>query len=686
MCGVAGILASRPIQREVMYRNLDAMVARLRHRGPDASGAWIDPGNRLALGLRRLSILDLSPAGAQPMTSASGRYTMVFNGEVYNHTELRGMCLRRRFGFRGQSDTEVILACFETWGIEASLRRFIGMFGMAVWDRELRRLTLVRDRMGIKPLHYYVTDGLMLFGSELGALRVHPDFIERMEPAAIDHYLRYLVVPAPFTIYQNTFKLPPGHLLHVMADGTQGTPQPYWCLAEHVVRGQSELYQGTDEQALDELDDRLADAVRLQLIADVPVGALLSGGIDSSLVVALMQANSTRRVRTFTIGFDVDQWNEAEHALAVARHLGTEHTAIQVSAADLPGLVSELPAALDEPNANPSVLPTLLLCQLARRSVAVVLTGDGGDELFGGYNRYVYGSRLHYHLARVPRPVRLMMASAAAVAGGMALRGFHRFDPSRCRTVLGDESKAAGRLRKGVRLLRAPSDALFYRGLLSNSPEELWLGPAPTSDAFLAAFRDSPAGGLVHRTMHADQLVYLPDDLLAKVDRTSMAVSLEARVPILDHRVVEFSWRLPARMKIRDGTSKWALRQLLYRHVPPQIIERPKMGFSVPLATWLRGPLREWARDNLAGADLHELTGLDPRRLERLWKTFMSGRSDVASFIWALALLAAWQASSSGDRIGMPDRTSCKHSASRSPEASRHFEEGRPRAPALGTH
>lgn len=654
MCGVAGILASRPIHRDLMLRNLEAMVAPLRHRGPDASGAWIDPGGRLALGVRRLSILDLSPTGAQPMTSESGRYTLVFNGEVYNHTELRETCLRRQRSFRGRSDTEVILACFETWGIEASLRRFIGMFGMAVWDREFRRLTLVRDRMGIKPLYYYATGGVTLFGSELGALRGHPDFVERTEPIAIDHYLRYLVVPAPFTVYQNTFKLPPGHLLHVAADGTPEIPEPYWFLAEHVVRGQSEPYQGTDEQALRELDDRLADAVRLRLIADVPVGALLSGGIDSSLVVALMQANSTRSVRTFTIGFDVDDWNEVEHAGAVAHHLGTEHTAIQVSAAELRGLVPELPAILDEPNANPSILPTLLLCQLASRSVTVVLTGDGGDELFGGYNRYVYGSELHDRWDRVPRCFRPMMARVAEVAGDMALRGVRRFGPSRYRSVLADESKSAGRLRKAVRLLRAPSEALFYRVLLSNSPEELWPGPAPKSDAFLAAFGNSPAGGMLHRTMHADQVVYLPDDLLAKVDRTSMAISLEARVPILDHRVVELSWRLPARMKIRDGTSKWALRQLLYRHVPPRIVDRPKMGFSVPLATWLAGPLREWAWDNLAGADLRELIGLDPSQLERMWKAFLGGRSDFASFVWAVALLAAWKSWPSGDRIKYP--------------------------------
>jgi asparagine synthase (glutamine-hydrolysing) len=550
MCGVTGFFSRRNGGPDEMRSVTARMTDAIAHRGPDDSGVWIESTAGVALGFRRLAIVDLSAHGHQPMRSGSGRYTIVFNGEVFNHVSLRSELASAGFSFRGHSDTEVILAAFEHWGIERATRRFIGMFAIAVWDANRRELSLIRDRLGIKPLFVYQRDGLVSFGSELKALLAGPEFDRTLDTSALTSYLRYLYVPAPKSIYRHAFKLLPGHILTI-ADPTAPLPPsiPFWS-AETVARdGQAAQFSGGDEEAVAELETLLTDAVRLRMQADVPLGALLSGGIDSSTVVALMQASADRPVKTFTIGFDQHEFDEAAHARAVAKHLGTDHTELHLTGADALAVIPRLAEMFDEPLADPSQIPTFLVCQLARQEVTVALTGDGGDELFGGYNRYIQGERLISGVERWPSLLRRVSASGLT---SVSPRTWNRM-----RDTLRPVFPAAGRTRhlgeklhKFGDLLRAESTPGMYRSLLSawQHPEQMVVGGVATG---------SPVNhsqlALMEGMMLADQTSYLPDDLLAKVDRASMAVSLEARVPILDHRVVEFSWRLPRRFKVRDG-------------------------------------------------------------------------------------------------------------------------------------
>lgn len=621
------------------------MTASLVHRGPDDSGLWVDGNAGIALGFRRLAILDLSEQGRQPMQSAAGRYAVVFNGEIFNHRALRKELESRGARFRGHSDTEVMLAAFEAYGVAGAVRRFVGMFAIAAWDAERRELHLVRDRLGIKPLYLAWRQGLLLFGSELRAVMTGPDVSREIDPVAATEFLRYLYVPAPRSILQSVRKLQPGHHL-VVRDGSRELPpsEAYWSLSECASAGRMTRVSGTDAEVVEEFEQLLSEAVALRLEADVPLGALLSGGVDSSTVVALMQSASSRPVKTFSISFPGTEHDEGPAAGAVAAHLGTEHRELRVDDRAALNLALALPELTDEPFADPSQIPTFLISQLARKEVTVALTGDGGDELFGGYNRYLSGPGMIAFAGRIPgairKPVGRAMSHLTEESWGWAYRASARLFPRLLRHRLPGE-----KARKISNLLRASNDVEMYRSLLSawQEPNALLRTPVSAPDPFLAVLNSTDEEGpFLDRVMLADQSIYLPDDLLAKVDRMSMAVSLEARVPILDHRVVEYSWRLRPEHKIRDGKGKWILREVLYRKVPRDLVDRPKVGFSVPIADWLKGALRPWAEDFLSPSRIARGGLLEPKGVERAWRDFHDGNSGLALGLWAIVMLHAW--------------------------------------------
>lgn len=642
MCGLAGIFTRRQWTAARLREVTERMSGAIAHRGPDDSGVWVNAADGIALGFRRLAIVDLSPLGHQPMRSVSGRFRMIFNGEVYNYPALRHELEGLGYRFRGHSDTEIILAAFEHWGIEAAVRRFVGMFAIAVWDNRLRQLSLMRDRLGIKPLFVYHHAGLLAFASELKALVEGEEFDRTLDVSALTAYLRYLYVPAPKSIFQHVVKIRPGHILTI-SDPSAALPEscPYWSVETAASDGHAEPFVGDDDEAIAELEALLTDAVRLRMQADVPLGALLSGGIDSSTVVALMQSSADRPVKTFTIGFDEEDFNEAAHARAIANHLGTDHTELHLTGAASLAVIPRLAEMFDEPLADPSQIPTFLVCELARRQVTVALTGDGGDELFGGYNRYLHGERLIGGFQNWPRPIRRLTAAGVT---SIPEHGWNRMQAA-LRPVFptaGSARQIGAKIHKFGELLRAESSDGMYTSLLSawQAPENFVTSVARNGN-HQGALHGDESFSLLERMMLADQSAYLPDDLLAKVDRASMAVSLEARVPLLDHRVVELSWKLPRRFKIRGGRGKWILRQILYKYVPAALVDREKMGFSVPLVRWLAGPLKDWAGDLLiSGAD-------DPflRRevVRKQWDSFLAGQVSNAAGLWALVMFRAWQ-------------------------------------------
>jgi len=643
MCGFAGILTTKAVTSEELADTARRMIGPLAHRGPDDSGVWTNEDALVALGFRRLAILDLSPQGHQPMSSASGRFVIVFNGELYNFKDIRRELEQHGFRFRGHSDTEVILAAFEHWGVREAVGRFVGMFAIAVWDMDRRELSLLRDRIGKKPLYVYREPGLITFGSELKALLAGPSFDRSIDRQALASYLRYLYVPAPKSIFRHVVKLPPAHILTI-SDASLPLPasEPYWSLREVALRGITRPLTVTDTEAVDQLEVLLREAVGCRLYSDVPLGALLSGGIDSSTVVAMMQEASNRPVKTYTIGFREQEFDEAPHAARIARHLGTDHTELRLTGEDAQALIPRLPEIFDEPLADPSQLPTLLVSQLARRHVTVALCGDGGDELFGGYNRYVYGTRVLPRVNRVPRGVRHGVAAGIGTVPATAWDRLHRCAaavvPSMPNQRLGE------RIHKLGTLMNAESVGGMYRSLLSawQRPEELVADCPAAEDENERILNGSEPPDLLDRMMLADQITYLPDDLLAKMDRASMAVSLEVRAPLLDHRVVEFSWRLPASFKLRGSSGKWLLRQVLYRRVPKDLVERPKMGFSVPIDGWLRGPLRKWA-DDLLSRDALDDSGLAPTAIVRAWRDLVDGRRPAGAALWAVLMFQAWR-------------------------------------------
>ena len=651
MCGLAGYFGGYwPHDERAALSRLKVMTDALVHRGPDSEGHWLDADSPVALGHRRLAIVDLSPAGHQPMRSSSSRYVIAFNGEIYNHLLLRqaleGMDCRASLamtGWRGHSDTETLLAGFDAWGIQGTVDRAIGMFAFAVWDRQTSTLTLGRDRLGEKPLYYgwqgRGNDAVFLFGSELKALRAHPAFVGEVDRGALSLLLRHNYIPAPYSIYKGIAKLQPGSLLTVSLQQPEPQLTTYWSGAQVAVNGVAKPFTGTPAQAVDALEVLLKDAVRQQMMADVPLGAFLSGGVDSSVVVALMQAQSSRPVKTFTIGFDEAGYNEAVHAKAVAKHLGTEHTELYVTPQQAFDLIPRLPTLYDEPFSDSSQIPTFLVSQLARQHVTVSLSGDAGDELFCGYNRYQMASSLWRKLSKLPLPLRKLMAQGITNVSPQTWNRLAGVLPSAMRAAnVGDK------LHKGANVLTSGSMDALYLGLVSHwddpaavvigglEPPTLLTGNAPA----LTGLDD------VQRMMALDMLTYLPDDILTKVDRAAMGVSLETRVPFLDHRVVEFAWSLPQSMKLQGGQSKWALRQVLYRHVPKALIERPKMGFGVPIDSWLRGPLRDWAEDLLGEARLQREGYFHPAPIRQKWAEHLSGQRNWAYHLWDVLMFQAW--------------------------------------------
>jgi asparagine synthase (glutamine-hydrolysing) len=644
MCGFAGYWGSQFSSVEAQ-NVLQIMGEAIAHRGPDDSGVWFDATNRLGLSHRRLSIVDLSPAGHQPMHSASARFVIAFNGEIYNHLKLRTLLeIERPIQWRGHSDTETLLACFEQWGIQHTLKQAIGMFALAVWDVVEQSLTLTRDRLGEKPLYYGWQQGVLLFGSELKALRKHPAFCAPIQRNALALYLRHNYIPAPYTIYQDIEKLQPGTLITFDQQFPKGRTETYWSASDVAVAGRQQPFTGSAEQAVAALDDLLSDAIGQQMVADVSLGAFLSGGVDSSTVVALMQAQSKRPVKTFSIGFNEAQFNEAEHAKAVAKHLGTDHTELYVTPEDCLAVIPKLGAMYDEPFADSSQIPTYLVSQLAKSQVTVSLSGDAGDELFAGYNRYNIANKVWSKVEKLPTFVRRAVAAGLTSVSPSTWNSLYspltRFAPDKAIRNIGDK------LHKGAGVLHCQSIEDVYLNLVSHwhKPEQMVLNSVEPmtrlTDPAMRHLLKNP----IEQMMLLDQISYLPDDILVKVDRAGMAVSLEGRVPFLDHRVVEFAWQLPLEYKLREGQTKWCLRQVLYKHVPKSLIERPKMGFGVPIDSWLRGPLREWASDLLDPATLKQQGFFDEVAVQQMWLEHLSGRLNWQYHLWDILMFQAWLA------------------------------------------
>lgn len=630
MCGIAGFLCSASYSAEEMAFLSSSMANAIAHRGPDDSGTWVDHESGVAIASRRLAVIDLSPAGHQPMLSRSGRYAIVFNGEIYNHRDLRIRIESRNPGaasWRGHSDTETLLSAIESFGLEETLQSVVGMFAFALWDRSNRTLYLARDRLGEKPLYYGWQGSIFFFGSELKALAVHPGFSGEIDRNALALLLRFGYVPAPWSIYRGIRKLPAGEFVGIPADAAHGrareTPEPrkYWSLREAVASGRQKSFEGSAGDMIDALQDVLTRAISRQTIADVPLGIFLSGGIDSSTVAALAQAQSDRPIRTFSIGFDDPRYNEAEYAKAVAAHLRTDHNELYLSGKDALDVVPSLPALYDEPFADSSQIPTALLTRMARRDVTVALSGDGADELFGGYRRYFLFSRVHAFLRLMPWPVRRLGAHALVT---LFRRGKHSY--------------------RAQKLAYIMSSQHVYRAIVSywDEPDKVVRSASEPSTILDSAVWND-ASDPMSLMMEVDALLYLPDDILVKVDRAAMGASLETRAPFLDHQVVEFAWRLPLSVKIRKGQGKWILRQMLYRLVPRELVDRGKQGFSVPLEAWLQGPLRDWAESLLEERRLREERSFQPQPIRRAWNEFLNGNWRWRRHLWIILMFQAWR-------------------------------------------
>ncbi len=644
MCGIAGF-----IKRGVAGSSqavLRAMTDALVHRGPDASGYWYEEGCGVGLGHRRLSILDLSESGQQPMQSHSGRYTIVFNGEVYNFERLRKTLVAHGHVFRSHSDTEVILAAFDQWGIDASLPKFIGMFAFAVWDAQERQLVLARDRLGKKPLYYGFVGGGFVFGSELRALLEFPGWQPTVNRPALTLYMRHNCVPAPWSIYEGVNKLPAAHIVRVgvRSDGPcQLSLDSYWSAAQQQASAISAPFRGSLEEATDELDGLLGDAVGLRMVSDVALGAFLSGGIDSSLIVSLMQAQAKAPVRTFTIGFNERGYDEAAQAKAVVRHLGTDHTELYVSPGDALAVIPKLPGIYDEPFSDSSQIPTYLVCQMARRNVTVALSGDGGDEGFCGYNRYVWWRKIWGKTSHLPQWLLQLSArgiqSISAETLDKVMTAIYPLLPQSLRV-----SAPGDRLHRLAAVLAIHDPQALYRQLVSHwsAPQQVVLNAEEPTTILNETVQLDGNDDFLNRMMLLDTLTYLPDDILTKVDRASMAVGLEVRAPLLDHRVIEFAWSLPLEMKLRGRNGKAVLKNLLYRYMPRELVDRPKTGFGVPLDYWLRGPLRDWAESLLAPERLRREGYFAVEPIQKAWREHLSGKRQWHYHIWDVLMFQAW--------------------------------------------
>ena len=626
MCGFAGFFEPlSPVPSAEMEAVATRMAARIVHRGPDDAGAWADDNAGIALGFRRLSIVDLSPAGHQPMASASGRYVIAFNGEIYNHRALRAEVTPPPQGFRGHSDTEVLLAAVEQWGLEAAVRRFVGMYAFALWDRRDRRLHLCRDRLGERPLYYGRAGRTLLFGSELKALEAHPAWRGEIDRDVLPLLLRYDYIPAPFSIYRGIRKLTPGTVLTLDRPDSAAEPVPYWSAREALTRGGGERFAGGLDAAHERLDELLRATIRDQMVADVPVGALLSGGIDSSMIVALMQRESSRPVKTFTIGFTggSGEVNEAPFAKEVARHLGSDHQELYLTPQDALDVIPKLPTIYDEPFADVSGIPTYLVSAMARRHVTVCLSGDGGDELFAGYHRYFYSRGIWDRIGWLPQPARRAAALAMSAAAPLLPKG-----------------RKIGKLAE---LIDTPDAYGLYPRFMSHWRDPGALVPGATEPGTpMLDSRRTRLPDYIEEMQFLDLTGYLPDCILVKTDRAAMGVSLELRVPFLDHRVLEFSATLPVAMKLHNGNGKHVLRTLLHKYVPKALVERPKWGFVVPLGTWLRGPLRDWASALLAPERLRREGWFEPGPIAAQWQEHLSGRHDRVASLWSVLMFQAW--------------------------------------------
>ncbi|HEY3814280.1 MAG TPA: asparagine synthase (glutamine-hydrolyzing) [Caulobacteraceae bacterium] len=669
MCGIAGFISADGKHGEALVAR---MTARLIHRGPDGGAHWLDPETGIALGHRRLSIIDVSAQGDQPMVSASGRYVMIFNGEIFNYADLRtaleaaGAAPR----WRGHSDTEVLLQAIETWGVERALQQAEGQLALALWDRLERRLHLARDRFGEKPLYWGWAGRDFVFASELKALAQHPALDRSLDPEAVASYFRYAYVPAPWSIYRDVRKLEPGALLSLdLADlkSRKVETRPYWRAADEISAGLADRFSGSEDDAVEALDARLRAIVKSRMVSDVPLGALLSGGIDSSIIVALMQQAASRPVKTFTIGSWDKALNEAEHAREVARVLGTEHTELYVGGDEALGVVPRLAEMYDEPFADSSQIPTHLVSALARRHVTVALSGDGGDELFGGYNRYIYGPAWN-RLSRTPLGARRFAAGVVHAAPPAAWSALFKAAGPLAPGAL-RHGRAGDKLHKFAHKLTARSEASFLKLLLSawETPQDILSGGAHGLDIPAERLPALPLGGFAERAMALDTTNYLPDDILVKVDRASMAVSLEARAPFLDSGLLRFAWSLPMEMKLKGKSGKRVLKRVLERYVPRRLFERPKAGFAVPVGTWLRSDLKDWGESLVSRERLSDGGLFDVEAVRRVWAEHQSGRRDWSARLWAVLMFQAWRDAEEGPHAGSALQSEAKRAPRRTP-------------------
>lgn len=637
MCGITGYWDTRGANTTIVA----GMASLIQHRGPDGEGTWLNQSGNLAMAHQRLSVVDLSTAGHQPMTSSNGRYVLAYNGEVYNFSELREQLIVCGICFRGHSDTEVILAAIEVWGLESAIKKFVGMFAFALWDEREQSLHLVRDRLGIKPLYYGWVNGAFVFGSELNAIKAFPGFNSIIDRNSLALMMRHNNIPAPYSIYEDIYKLKPGHILSLSLNSFREPKLvSYWSAKNVVEMGSATPFEGSDEEAIDQLDALLRDVIGARMIADVPLGAFLSGGYDSSMVVAQMQAQSNRPVKTFSIGFHEQAYNEAQHAQVIAKHLQTEHTELYVSPEDAMAVIPNLATLFDEPFADSSQIPTYLVSKLARKHVTVSLSGDGGDELFGGYGRYFLTDKIWNKTNSIPSFARSTLE-----------KSIHAISPDRWNTVLDkigvvlpvryQFQNPGDKLYKLAEMMAFDSREELYKNLTSN-----WLYPSDlvlnSHEPLIDSDQQADLSSFTEYMMYSDLIRYMPDDILTKVDRASMGVSLEARVPLVDHRLVEFAWQLPLHMKVRNGEGKWILKQVLDRYIPRELMERPKMGFGIPIDEWLRGPLRDWAEDLLARKRLEAEGFFNVDMVRSKWEEHLYGARRWHSCLWNVLMFQAW--------------------------------------------